>query len=155
MLLLENTAGTRNSMGSSFEDIQRIIAGLTRPERVGVCFDTAHAYAAGYDLGSKAAVDNTIRRFDETIGFERLHLVHLNDSSGGLGSRIDRHEHIGLGMIGEKGLGSTPFFIANSDSCLLLWRRLKTKGEAMLTTFGRSGSWLVNFDGDTFFSHSG
>ena len=103
MLLLENTAGTRNSMGSCFEDIQRIIAGLTRPERVGVCFDTAHAYAAGYDLGSKAAVDNTIRRFDETIGFERLHLVHLNDSLGGLGSRIDRHEHIGLGMIGEKG----------------------------------------------------
>jgi deoxyribonuclease-4 len=103
MLLLENTAGTRNSMGGSFRDIQRIIGSLARPERVGVCFDTAHGYAAGYDLGGEAAVEDTVRRFDEAVGFERLKLVHLNDSRGGLGSRVDRHEHIGRGMIGEKG----------------------------------------------------
>ena len=103
MLLLENTAGTRNSMGGSFRDIQRIIEGLAFQERVGVCLDTAHAYAAGYDLGGEAAVEGTLRRFDSTVGFERLKLVHLNDSRGGLGSRIDRHEHIGRGLIGERG----------------------------------------------------
>jgi len=103
MLLLENTAGTRNSMGGSFEDIKHIIENLRSPELVGVCFDTAHGYAAGYDLRTPKAVQETIRRFDETIGFERLRLVHLNDSRGGLGSHIDRHEHIGLGKIGEEG----------------------------------------------------
>jgi len=106
MLLLENTAGTRNSMGGSFEDIRHIIQSLARPEHVGVCFDTSHAFAAGYDLRTKAAVVETIRRFDETIGFERLKLVHLNDSLGDLNSRIDRHEHIGLGMIGEEGFSN-------------------------------------------------
>jgi len=103
MLLLENTAGTRNSMGGSFEDIQYIIDNLSRPELVGVCFDTAHGYAAGYDLRTPRAVEETIRRLDETIGFNKLRLVHLNDSRGDLGSHIDRHEHIGLGKIGEEG----------------------------------------------------
>jgi len=103
MLLLENTAGTRNSMGGSFEDIGYILSNLSFPDLVGVCFDTAHGYAAGYDLRTSSAVEETIRRLDETIGFEKLRLVHLNDSRGGLGSHIDRHEHIGLGKIGEEG----------------------------------------------------
>jgi len=102
-LLLENTAGTRNIMGSRFEDIGHIIGSLTRPEAVGVCFDTAHGFAAGYDLRSEKAVDRTLRSFDESIGFKRLRLVHLNDSLGGFNSRIDRHQHIGLGEIGEEG----------------------------------------------------
>jgi len=106
MLLLENTAGTRNSMGGSFEDIQCIIQRLARPERVGVCFDTCHAFAAGYDLRTREAVEETIRKFDEIIGFEKLKLVHLNDSLGDLNSRIDRHEHIGMGRIGEEGFRS-------------------------------------------------
>jgi len=106
MLLLENTAGTRNSMGGSFEDIQCIIQRLAHPERVGVCFDTCHAFAAGYDLRTREAVEETIRKFDEIIGFEKLKLVHLNDSLGDLNSRIDRHEHIGMGRIGEEGFRS-------------------------------------------------
>ena len=103
VLLLENTAGTRNSMGSSFEDIECIISGIEDRGRVGVCFDTCHAFAAGHDLVSRGAVEHTLRRFDETIGLKELKLVHLNDSKGGLGSRIDRHEHIGMGKIGETG----------------------------------------------------
>jgi deoxyribonuclease-4 len=103
MLLLENTAGTRNSMGDRFEDIQRIIHSLARPEVVGVCFDTSHGFAAGYDLRSEKAVEKTLHMFDEVIGFGKLKLVHLNDSLAGLGSRVDRHEHIGLGKIGERG----------------------------------------------------
>jgi deoxyribonuclease-4 len=105
-LLLENTAGTRNSMGSSFEDIQQIIQSLAHPEQVGVCFDTSHGLAAGYDLRTEAAVDQTIRESEKVIGFEKLRLVHLNDSLGDLGSRIDRHEHIGMGKIGEEGFRS-------------------------------------------------
>jgi len=102
-LLLENTARTRNSMGSTFEDIQHILERLTHPKRVGICFDTSHAFAAGYDLRTQETVDATIIDIDELIGFEKLKLVHLNDSKGDLNSRIDRHEHIGMGNIGEEG----------------------------------------------------
>ncbi len=103
ILLLENTAGTRNSMGSSFEDIESIAARIEDRKRIGICFDTCHAFAAGYDLVSRGAVEHTLRRFDQIIGLKELKLVHLNDSKGALGSRIDRHEHIGLGKIGERG----------------------------------------------------
>ena len=106
VLLLENTAGTRNSMGSTLEDLQHIIEQLDYPERVGVCFDTSHAFAAGYDLRTENAVQATLRNIDSTIGFEKLKLVHLNDSKGDLNSRIDRHEHIGLGKIGDEGFRS-------------------------------------------------
>lgn len=103
MLLLENTAGTRNSMGGSFVDIQHIIDRLSYLEQVGICFDTCHAFAAGYDLRTQKAVEGTIRKLEKTIGFQKLKLIHLNDSVGDLNSRIDRHEHIGLGKIGEEG----------------------------------------------------
>ena len=102
-LLLENTAGTRNSMGSTLEDIQHIIERLSNPERAGVCFDTSHAFAAGYDLRTEETVEATVKQIEEIIGFEKLKLVHLNDSKGNLNSRIDRHEHIGMGKIGEEG----------------------------------------------------
>jgi len=103
MLLLENTAGTKNSMGSSFEDIRRILDRVENRARVGVCFDTAHAYAAGYDLHSPRGVDDTLRKFNSVLGFNILKVIHLNDSQVGLGSGRDRHEHIGLGYIGKQG----------------------------------------------------
>jgi len=103
VLLLENTAGTRNSMGSSFEDIEYISSRIEDRKRVGVCFDTCHAFATGYDLVSRGAVEHTLQRFDDVIHLENLKLVHLNDCKGGLGSKSDRHEHIGMGKIGETG----------------------------------------------------
>ena len=103
MLLLENTAGTKNSMGSSFEDIQNIIEQVCYPRNIGICFDTCHAFAAGYDLRTQKAVEGTVRTLDQTIGCEKVKLVHLNDSVGDLNSHIDRHEHIGMGMIGDEG----------------------------------------------------
>ncbi|MFB0502282.1 MAG: deoxyribonuclease IV [Candidatus Bathyarchaeia archaeon] len=103
MLLLENTAGSRNSIGSSFEEIRYIIDHIDVREHVGACFDTCHGFAAGYDLRMRSAVEDTIRKIDKTVGFERVKLVHLNDSIGDLGSRIDRHEHIGMGHIREAG----------------------------------------------------
>lgn len=103
ILLLENTAGTKNSMGSALEDIAYILSRIETRERIGVCFDTSHAFAAGYDLVSQGAVQHTLQRFDEVIGLDALKLVHLNDSKGALGSKRDRHEHIGMGKIGESG----------------------------------------------------
>ena len=102
-LLLENTAGTKNSMGSTFEDLNHIIESLEHSEMVGICFDTSHAFAAGYDLRSEENIEDVIEKIDKLIGFERLKIVHLNDSRGELNSHIDRHEHIGLGNIGEEG----------------------------------------------------
>lgn len=103
VLLLENNAGTKNSLGSSFEDLQYITSKIRDSSRTGICFDTCHAFVAGYDLVPASAVNQVLRRFDETVGLKTLKLVHLNDSKGSLGSRLDRHEHIGLGKIGEKG----------------------------------------------------
>ncbi len=102
MLLLENTAGTKNSMGGSFGDIAGIIDALDT-KRVGVCLDTCHLFAAGYELRTPEGLDRTIDDFNSNIGLQKLRLVHLNDSKGGLGSGLDRHEHIGLGAIGETG----------------------------------------------------
>ncbi|MCS7116276.1 MAG: deoxyribonuclease IV [Nitrososphaerota archaeon] len=103
MILLENTAGTKNSMGTHFEDIKYILDRIEQRDRVGVCFDTCHAFAAGYDLRDKKAIEQTLNHFDRVIGFKDLKVVHINDSKGDLGSNIDRHEHIGLGYIGEEG----------------------------------------------------
>lgn len=102
-LLLENTAGTKNSMGSRFEELRRILDGLEQKDRIGICFDTAHAFAAGYDLRSAMGVDDTIRKFDTILGLRLLKIIHLNDSKGPLGSGRDRHENIGMGYIGEEG----------------------------------------------------
>jgi deoxyribonuclease-4 len=103
MLLLENTAGEKNSVGSSFEHIHGIIEGLDKKERVGVCFDTCHAFAAGYELRTDEGIADTLAQFDELVGIRNLKVVHLNDTKGDKGSGLDRHEHIGMGFIGEDG----------------------------------------------------
>lgn len=102
-LLVENTAGEKNSVGSSFASIARILEGCACPGRIGVCLDTCHAFGAGYDLRSRDGVEETLAAFDDAIGLELLRAVHCNDSKGALGSGLDRHEHVGLGAIGEEG----------------------------------------------------
>lgn len=103
ILLLENTAGSKNSMGTNFNDIAHLLNKIKENDRVGVCFDTCHAYAAGYDLKTNSAIEKTLQIFDEEIGLERIKVIHLNDSKRGLSSKMDRHEHIGMGMIGKSG----------------------------------------------------
>ncbi|OPY36513.1 MAG: endonuclease IV [Methanoregula sp. PtaU1.Bin051] len=103
MLLLENTAGEKNCVGSSFEHIHSIMDDITEIKRIGVCFDTCHAFAAGYELRTVTGIENTISQFDELIGLNNIRIIHLNDSKGDLGSGLDRHEHIGMGFIGENG----------------------------------------------------
>ena len=105
-VLLENTAGTRNSMGSTFEDLESIIDGVSDSQKMGVCFDTAHAFAAGYDLRSLQSLNRVIEGIHNILGWNRVKLVHLNDAKGELGSGVDRHEHIGLGKIGEAGFSN-------------------------------------------------
>jgi deoxyribonuclease-4 len=104
VLLLEMTAGQGTEIGYTFEQIKRIIDGVQEQRRMGVCFDTAHSFEAGYDLSKRDGIESTLKSFDQTIGLERLQLLHLNDSKTPLGSRKDRHWHIGEGYIGVEGL---------------------------------------------------
>ena len=99
-ILLETTAGQGDCLGARFEHLAEIMAGLGDDPRLRVCFDTCHVFAAGYDLRTRYGLETTLSEFDRTIGLERLSLFHLNDSKGDLGSRVDRHEHIGKGKIG-------------------------------------------------------
>jgi len=99
-IALETTAGQGSCLGHSFEQISYIIENVREPERLCVCLDTAHVFAAGYDIGSEAGARKTFREFDRAIGLDRLVAIHVNDSKTARGSRVDRHEHIGKGQIG-------------------------------------------------------
>jgi deoxyribonuclease-4 len=105
-LLLENTAGAGTALGASFSEIAAILECAGVGGRAAACLDTCHAFAAGYDLRTPRAVDALVEAFDRDLGLDRLMLIHLNDSQGRLGSRIDRHEHLGRGRIGRVGLAA-------------------------------------------------
>lgn len=108
-ILIELTAGQGTNLGWRFEHLAEIIGRVRDRKRLGVCFDTCHVFAAGYPLSPNDVYESTMREFDRVIGLKRLKLFHLNDSKKPLGSRVDRHEHIGLGC-----LGLAPFrFIIN------------------------------------------
>ena len=100
--LIEMSAGSGAIIGSKFEDVKTILKGVG-PKVHGVCFDTAHAFASGYDLRNKKAVDQTLKDFDKTLGLSKLKLIHINDSASDFDSRVDRHAHIGMGKIGREG----------------------------------------------------
>jgi deoxyribonuclease IV len=111
---LETTAGSGTVLGGRFEHLRGILDGVREPRRLSVCFDTCHVFAAGYDLRTPAAVRETLAEFDRVIGLDRLALFHFNDAKQGLGSRVDRHEHLGRGEIGLGG-----FRVLVSDRRLL------------------------------------
>jgi deoxyribonuclease-4 len=102
VLLLENTSGSGSWLGYKFAHTQKIINNIQEKSRIGVCFDTCHAYTAGFDLSSPEGYSKTIENIDRIVGLKRLKLVHLNDSRDGLGSHADRHEHIGKGSLGPE-----------------------------------------------------
>jgi deoxyribonuclease-4 len=99
-VLLETSAGQGSCVGSTFEELAAIIDSTSEPERVGVCLDTCHVLAAGYDVRTRAGLEDALASFDAALGLERLGAFHLNDSKRELGSRVDRHEHIGRGQVG-------------------------------------------------------
>jgi deoxyribonuclease IV len=109
-IALETTAGQGTCLGHRFEQIAYIIERVREPERLCVCMDTAHVFAAGYDIGSEAGVWRTFREFDRVIGLGRLVAIHVNDSKTPRGSRVDRHQHIGKGKI---GLDAFRFIVRN------------------------------------------
>lgn len=102
-ILIENTAGQGTQIGSRFDEIAHILGASSHGHRLGVCFDTCHGFAAGYDIRRKKAYRSTFADFHRIIGLHRLEFFHLNDSKKDLGARVDRHEHIGLGRIGLEG----------------------------------------------------
>jgi deoxyribonuclease-4 len=100
MILLEHTAGQGTALGATFEQLASIIAKMNHHHRVGVCLDTCHLLASGYDICTPEGYASTFKQFGRLIGFDRLKLFHMNDSKKPLGSRVDRHEHIGQGCLG-------------------------------------------------------
>jgi len=132
-LLIEIAAGAGEILGDTFEEVAELMAPLKKhPGFGGVCFDTQHAWASGYDVSKK----DWIKQFDNTIGLEWLKMSHINDSKVELGSRKDRHEHIGEGMIGKKGMGGFLSVLSTS----LPQKTLSTR---------RSGGPLLSREGET------
>jgi deoxyribonuclease-4 len=110
MILLENTAGQKNSVGSDFKQLGEIFKQLKPSKKFGVCLDTCHAFVAGYDLRTADKVKETFKEFDKHVGIENLKILHLNDARGEIGCNLDRHYHLGLGGIGGEGITSVVKF---------------------------------------------
>ncbi|MDR1491527.1 MAG: deoxyribonuclease IV [Planctomycetaceae bacterium] len=129
MILLETTAGQGTNLGSKFEHLRDIIAGCQKPERFGVCVDTCHIFAAGYPLIEKEDYEQTMQKFEDVIGLKHLVAFHLNDSIKGLGSRVDRHAHIGCGALGlepfrhivnDKRFQETPMYLETPKGATMI-----------------------------------
>lgn len=101
-ILLETTSGQGSSIGYRFEQLAEMINLVNKKKRIGVCFDTCHVFSAGYEVRNRKDYEKTLEKFEKNIGIKRLKVFHLNDSKGDLGSRIDRHQHIGEGYLGLK-----------------------------------------------------
>ncbi len=106
VILLENTAGQKNSVGSQFKQLGEIFNQLKPAKKFGICFDTCHAFVSGYDMRTKEKVKETFDEFDKYVGIENLKILHLNDARGEIGCNLDRHYHLGLGGIGEEGIAA-------------------------------------------------
>ncbi|MBR5626020.1 MAG: deoxyribonuclease IV [Thermoguttaceae bacterium] len=138
LVLLETTAGQGTNLGYKFEQLAEIIAQSSYPERFGVCIDTCHVFAAGYDISTQKGYDQVMNNFDRILGLERLKAFHLNDSVKGLGSRVDRHTHLGHGTLGVEPFG----FIVNDPRLAELPMYLETpKGETEVN--GKLLDWDV------------
>lgn len=105
LVILEHTAGQGTSLGSTFEQLATIVGLMKAERRVGVCLDTCHLLASGYDIASAEGYARTFKAFGRTVGFNRLKVFHMNDSKRPLGSRVDRHAHIGEGFVGLEAFG--------------------------------------------------
>ncbi len=137
-LLIETCAGQGTGIGHTFEQIASILEKIDNTDKIGVCLDTCHIFAAGYDIRTRKAYNETIKTFDEIIGLQQLYLIHLNDSKKELGSRIDRHEQIGKGFIGLKA-----FELIMNDN------RLRHVPKIIETPKGKAGGKMDRINLDT------
>ena len=120
IILLENTAGQKNSVGSDFKQLGEIYNQLKPAERFGICLDTCHAFVSGYDLRTRDKVIETFEEFDRHVGMKELKIIHLNDAKGEIGCNLDRHYHLGLGGIGEEGIAAVVKFANKNRIPLIL-----------------------------------
>lgn len=125
--VIENTAGQGSNLGYSFAQLRRIIDGVTDKSRVGVCIDTCHAFAAGYDLSTPSGYEAVWQEFADTVGWDFFSAMHINDTKKGLGSHVDRHESLGKGMLGtdffkmlmnDPHMDSIPLILETPDDSL-------------------------------------
>lgn len=130
-VVLETTAGQGTSLGHTFEQIAALLDEISVPERTGVCLDTCHIFAAGYDIRTAEGYAGVLDAFDRIVGVSHLKVIHLNDSKKGLGSRVDRHEHIGEGAIGPEAF-----------RCLLTDPRLR--GLPMILETPKGGDFVAS-----------
>ena len=119
-ILLENNSGSKDSVGSNFEEFAEVFSRLEPLGRFGICFDTCHAFTAGYDMSTKLLATQTWNKFINLAGLENIKLIHLNDSRGEIGCGTDIHEHIGLGRIGKEGLSFFTKFAKSHHIPLIL-----------------------------------
>lgn len=119
-VLIENTAGQGDCIGRSYEQIAEIVEGAERSVGMGMCLDTAHTFAAGYELLSGAGFRRTMKAIRETVGLDRVRVVHFNDSKAAFGSNVDRHWHIGEGQIGFEALGRVAQYRPLAHAALIL-----------------------------------
>jgi len=131
MLLIENGAGTGSEIGVRFEEIAEILS-LLNDKRTGVCFDTAHAFGAGYDLRTPVAIKKTFNEFDKIIGLSRLKVIHYNDSLVPLASKKDRHQHIGKGLIGKEGMNAIFNFSKFRDLPFIMETPVNDEGDDLM-----------------------
>ncbi len=122
MSVVEATAGQGTAVGHRFEHLEKIVNGVDNPERMAVCIDTCHIFAAGYELRTEAGYENTFQQFDDIVGIRRLAVFHCNDSKKEFGAHVDRHEHIGKGAIGLEGFS----FLMNDDRFASIPKILET-----------------------------
>ena len=120
--VVEATAGQGTAVGHRFEHLAKIVTGVERPERMAVCIDTCHIFAAGYELRTEKGYEETFREFDAIVGIGKLAAFHFNDSKKGLGEHVDRHEHIGKGAIGLQGFS----FLINDERFVSIPKVLET-----------------------------
>jgi deoxyribonuclease-4 len=120
--VVEATAGQGTAIGYTFEHLEKIINGVDDPKRMAVCIDTCHIFAAGYELRTEEEYAKTFREFDDVVGLDRLAAFHVNDSKKGFGAHVDRHEHIGRGMIGIQGFA----FLMNDKRFIDIPKLLET-----------------------------
>jgi len=131
-LLIENTAGERGDISSTVKDLAEIISGVKTPLISGICFDTCHAFASGYHMRDKKDIERIADEMENYAGLDKVKLIHLNDSKGDMGSCIDRHEHIGFGKIGMKGLRCFVDYQAFRDIPLILETPKKSDTDDLL-----------------------
>jgi len=123
--LLETTAGQGNVLGHTFEQLAEILDMVTDRKRIGICLDTAHIFGAGYDIRDERSYEETMYHLDDVVGMQNLFAIHLNDSKAEFGSRVDRHDHIGMGKIGLKGFSA----LVNDERLQKISGVLETPGD--------------------------